>query len=100
MPDRPKPQLDKFRDLTRELETDDDEARFDERLKMLATARRPKPGWWRVDFAVPHGHRANFYPEGVGGWASSPTYTTPQAVEAWLAARACRRGDDDKWYDQ
>lgn len=31
-------QLDKFRDLARELECDDDEARFDERLKKLATA--------------------------------------------------------------
>ena len=44
MPEKPKPQIDKFRDLARELETDDDEARFDERLKRLATApREPKP---------------------------------------------------------
>ena len=35
-------QLDKFRELARELETDDDEARFDERLKKLA--KTPKPG--------------------------------------------------------
>jgi DnaJ-class molecular chaperone len=34
----PKPQIDKFRDLARELETDDDEARFDERLKKLTAA--------------------------------------------------------------
>jgi hypothetical protein len=39
-----KPQADKFRDLARELEADDDEARFDERLKKLATApAKPKP---------------------------------------------------------
>lgn len=45
MPDAPpKPQIDKFRDLARQLETDDDEARFDERLKKLAKAdSKPKP---------------------------------------------------------
>jgi hypothetical protein len=38
-----KPQIDKFRDLARQIETDDDEARFDERLKKLATApHKPK----------------------------------------------------------
>jgi len=36
----PKPQLDKFRDLARELECDDDEVRFDEKLKKLAKAPR------------------------------------------------------------
>ena len=41
MSDRPKPQADKFRDLARELECDDDEAAFDERLKKLATAKPP-----------------------------------------------------------
>jgi len=44
-----KPQLDKFRDLARELECDDDEARFDEKLKKLATqpptpATKPRKG--------------------------------------------------------
>lgn len=44
MTDKPKPQIDKFRDAARELETDDGEVRFDERLKRLATApREPKP---------------------------------------------------------
>jgi hypothetical protein len=40
MTDQPpaKPQLDKFRDLARELECDDDQAAFDERLKKLAKA--------------------------------------------------------------
>ncbi len=37
----PKPQIDKFRDLARELETDDDEAAFDERLKKLAATKPP-----------------------------------------------------------
>jgi hypothetical protein len=31
-----KTQLDKFREAARELETDDDESRFDEKLKRLA----------------------------------------------------------------
>jgi hypothetical protein len=40
----PVSQIDKFEQLARELETDDDEARFDERLKKLATApHKPKP---------------------------------------------------------
>jgi len=34
----PKPQIDKFRDAARKLETDGEEARFDERLKKLAKA--------------------------------------------------------------
>ncbi len=33
-------QLDKFKAAARELETDDDEARFDEKLKRVA---KPKP---------------------------------------------------------
>ena len=40
--EKPKPQIDKFRELARELETDHDEAAFDERLKKLATAK-PAP---------------------------------------------------------
>jgi len=39
----PKPQVDKFRDLARELECDDDEAAFDEKLKKLAKAPSGRP---------------------------------------------------------
>jgi hypothetical protein len=35
-------QVEKFRDLARKLETDDDEARFNERVKKLAKAA-PQP---------------------------------------------------------
>ena len=42
MADDPKPQLDKFKDLARELECDEDEDAFDERLKKLAKAPPPK----------------------------------------------------------
>lgn len=41
MPDQPK-QIDKFKELARELEADEDEARWDERLKKLAKAK-PSP---------------------------------------------------------
>jgi hypothetical protein len=42
-PDRTeKPQIDKFRELARELECDDDEAVFDEKLKRIATAPKPE----------------------------------------------------------
>lgn len=32
----PKPQLDKFRELARELEADEDEARFEDRVRRIA----------------------------------------------------------------
>ena len=38
MAEQAKPQVEKFQELARELECDDDEAAFDERLKKLATA--------------------------------------------------------------
>ena len=38
-----KPQAQKFADLARELECDDDEAAFDERLKKLASAPKLEP---------------------------------------------------------
>lgn len=98
----PKPQLDKFRDLARELDCDDDQAAFDEKLKRLAKASRPKDGYWRVDFATPHGHRANFYPVGSDAWASSPVFDTLQQVEAWLLERKCKRDElaAGHWLDQ
>lgn len=40
MTDTPQSQLDKFKEAARELETDDDEARFDERLRKIV---RHKP---------------------------------------------------------
>ncbi|MGF7169419.1 hypothetical protein FHS91_001078 [Sphingobium xanthum] len=42
MTDKPKPQLDKFKELARELEADEDEARWDERLKKVVKAK-PEP---------------------------------------------------------
>lgn len=41
MPDDPRPQAQKFADLARELECDEDEDAFDERLKKLATSKKP-----------------------------------------------------------
>lgn len=38
----PKTQSDKFRDLARELECDEDETAFDERLRKIATAQQPE----------------------------------------------------------
>lgn len=40
--DQTVPQIEKFRALAREIETDDDEARFEERFKKVATAPRPE----------------------------------------------------------
>lgn len=38
----PKPQADKFRDMARELEADEDEARFEEAARKVATAPVPE----------------------------------------------------------
>lgn len=37
-----KDQIDKFKEAARELETDDDEKRFDEKLKKLAKSQKEK----------------------------------------------------------
>ncbi|MES2288672.1 MAG: hypothetical protein V4530_02960 [Pseudomonadota bacterium] len=42
MTEAPKSQLDKFKEAARELETDDDEARFDERMRKLVK-QKPVP---------------------------------------------------------
>lgn len=44
MTDTPKTQADKFRDLARELEADEDEARFEEKLRRVVTAPKPDAG--------------------------------------------------------
>lgn len=41
MSDDPKPQVDKFRDMARQLEADEDEARFEEVARRVATAPVP-----------------------------------------------------------
>ena len=41
-PQDPRPQAQKFADLARELECDEDEEAFDERLRKLAKAPKPK----------------------------------------------------------
>ena len=45
MPSEPSPsQTDKFKEVARELECDDDQARFDERMRKLVKAKpAPKP---------------------------------------------------------
>jgi len=43
MPDARKSQLEKFKDAARELETDDDEKRFDERLGKIARQKPSDP---------------------------------------------------------
>jgi hypothetical protein len=41
--DKEKPQLDKFKKLARELEADEDEKHWDERLKKVAKPKPEKP---------------------------------------------------------
>ena len=42
--DPPKPQPDKFRDLARKLECDEDEAKFEETVKLVAKTPKPEKG--------------------------------------------------------
>jgi hypothetical protein len=41
-PEPQKPQIDKFKEAAREVETDDSEAAFDEKLKRVAKVAPPK----------------------------------------------------------
>ncbi|CAN5316895.1 hypothetical protein BH10PSE2_BH10PSE2_30190 [soil metagenome] len=42
MTDAPKPQADKFREMARQREADEDEAAFDEKVRKVATAPKPE----------------------------------------------------------
>lgn len=44
MQEEAKPQADKFRDLARELECDEDEARFEDQVRRVAKAPKPEAG--------------------------------------------------------
>lgn len=44
MTDSDKPQPDKFRDMARELECDEDEAIFEEKVRKVATTPKPEGG--------------------------------------------------------
>lgn len=43
MPETPKPQADKFRELARELECEEDEAAFEGKVRKVATTPKPEP---------------------------------------------------------
>lgn len=44
MTDAPKPQADKFRELARDLECDEDEPAFEDKVRKVATAPKPDGG--------------------------------------------------------
>jgi hypothetical protein len=104
MADSERSQIDKFRDAARELETDDDEAAFDERLRRLAKARRPKAGYWRVEFPTGAGRaQARFHPDDpANSWSPSPAFDSMTEADAWLVEQGCRRSaeDPDIWHDK
>jgi len=43
MTDEPQPQPDKFRDLARQLECDEDEATFEDQVRKIAATPKSKP---------------------------------------------------------
>jgi hypothetical protein len=99
-----KRQIDKFRDAARELETDDDGARFDERLKRLVDAGKPKAGHWRVESPRGSGRaQARFHPDDpTNTWGPSQSFNSTTEADSWLQERGCRQdpSDPDIWYDQ
>ncbi|MGO8044954.1 hypothetical protein ACC713_18795 [Rhizobium johnstonii] len=48
-PEEPKSQIDKFKEAARELETDDDDKRFDERLGRVAKSMPRVPTGFKSD---------------------------------------------------
>lgn len=87
-PSDERPQADKFVDLARELECDDDEAAFDERLKKLATSKPKVEGTWAVQMAkVGNGYNAWFTPDGYGPKVEVGHFDTEAQALAWIAAQ-------------
>ena len=83
--DDQRPQVQKFPDLARELECDDDEAAFDERLKKLAGAKPKAKGSWQVRPAkVGNGHIPWFIPDGYGPTIEGPNFPTEAEARAWV----------------
>ena len=100
-PPKSEAQIDKFRDLARELETDDDEARFDATLKKLAGVKPKSDGFWRID-QIPGGHRPDYFEGGsITPSKRGPMFSTPQEGDQWLREHGCRQdqSDPDKWYE-
>jgi hypothetical protein len=76
MTDTPKPQADKFRDLARELEADEDEAAFEETVKKIVQA--PTMGWavyrlepFRFEGPLPTKDAAEAAIHGRPGWRAA-----------------------------
>ncbi len=82
-------QLDKFRDLARDLECDEDEAAFEETVRKVANSsvQQPEPGGeWKVEDAKRgRGYKAKFYPVGYGPSPESDAFPTPEEAQAWIS---------------
>jgi len=100
MPEQAKPQIDKFKQLARELECDENEAAFDERLKKMAKGARQNCGEWHVrDLKNSSGFYALFTPNEYASEERSPYYPTRGEVYEWLAqsGRQQDTSDPDLW---
>lgn len=94
----PEAQIDKFRDLARDLECDEDEKRFEETVRRVA-----KPdalGSWEVrPLKDQSGFYSRFTPDSYGPQWDGPAFATREEVYSWLAQHGRRQSadDPDKW---
>ena len=88
-------QADKFAELSRALECDEDEDRFKALLGKVVKHKPVEPVIWKVDFIkAGHGHVARRSPK--CGDDESPTFDTPQEVYDWLARKGLTQSEDDQ----
>jgi len=84
--DKDKHQVDKFRDVARQLECDEDEKAFEEKVRRVAQAT--VEGTWEVlPLKDGSGFYPHFTPKGYGPTHNGPDFPTEAEAQAWIDAR-------------
>ena len=87
-------QLDKFAELSRVLDCDEDEDRFKELLGKVVKHKPVEAVIWTVGFVkAGPGHVARCDRNSL--YTESPTFDTPQEVYDWLARKGFTQSEDD-----
>jgi hypothetical protein len=82
--DTAKPQAEKFADLARELECDESEEAFDERLRVVAGSFKNVPGRWTVEPVKDGGYKARFIPSSDGSERNVTGFATEKEAADWV----------------
>jgi len=75
-------QVDKFRQLARELEADEDEERFEDQVRRIAT--KGQPGAWHVKQLKDGTCAPSFAPHGFAPEWEGPSFQTEAEARAWI----------------